>query len=305
MEPREKTLSSAAEGRREVLRAGLAYALATALPLHAQTRVDARSDTRADPQGALRLGVHPFNSTLALVATHRPLVAYLERTLQRPVEFYTSASFEAYIAALMSGEFDIAISPPHFALLAVERKHYVPVAHYTSFLEPFFVVRKDSPIKRAADVAGKTIAMADKTAFIRLVMIKQLSDAGLTAGKDYRIVERPTHAASIMAALEGEADLGLAMMTILRLQPPEVRQQLRPVMAGLKFPNLFTLAHQRLGVAQIAKLKQALQAFHSEPDGHDFLDKSGYGDYHEVTPEEIAALRPYVDMARPLLPAGL
>lgn len=252
----------------------------------------------------LRMAVHPYTSTLALIATHQPLQGYLENSLQRPVEFYTAPSFDSFVAALLAGEFDIVISPPHFGVLAMEKSHYLPLMHYKAKLEPFLVVRKDSPYRRAQDFSGKRIAMADKTAFIRIVMLKMLADAGLVAGKHFEVVERPTHGASIMAAVQGDVDAGVAMMTVLKLQPAEVQQQVRTVLAGQKFPNLFTLVHRRLGDALIARIRQALLDFPGDPAGKAFFDKTGYGGYEVLEREDIAALMPYVEMTRPLIGGG-
>lgn len=246
----------------------------------------------------LRMAVHPYSSTLTLVGVHRPLAQFLEKALGRPVEFYTAASFDAYVAALTAGEYDIAISPPHFGVMAIKGGDYVPLAHYRSRLNPFLVVRRESALHEATDLAGKRIAMADKTAFIRLAIIKLLADHGLAADKNYEVVEMPTHGASIMATVQGAADAGLAMGTILRLQPADIQQRVRPILSELKFPNLFTLAHRRMGEAQTALLKRALQDFTQTPEGKMFFDKTGYGGYEEITPDELAVLAPYAHMVR-------
>lgn len=279
--------------RRSFLHASLGAALVSACPSLVRAQV-----------APLRMAVHPYNSTLALIAAHRPLVQYLERALRRPIEFYTAASFDAYVAALMAGEYDIAISPPHFAVIAMEKGYYTPLMHYQARLEPLLVVRQDSPLQRPADFVGKRIAMADKSAFIRIIVVKWLADAGLAAGKEYEIIERPTHSASITATLRGEADAGLAVMAALKLQPPDVRKLVRPVATGLKFPNLFTLAHRRLGDPLIVRLQAALRGFTREhPEGRVFFEKTGYGGYDEIGPGDLAALRPYVELTRPLLPS--
>ena len=282
--------------RRHFLRAAAAGLVTLAAP--------AMSRAQSGQGGALRMTVHPYNSTLALVATHRPLVQYLEKALQQPIEFYTAPTFDAYLSSLLQGEHDIVITPPHFGVLAIEKKTYLPLVNYRARLEPFFVVPKASPIEKAGDFAGRRIAMADKAAFIRIVMLKQLADAGLAPGRDFTVVERPTHAASLMAALHGEADAGLAMGTIFKLQPEEVRRQLRPVMTGHSYPNLFTLAHRRLGTTLTARLLQALSAFPADPEGKAFFDKTGYGGYDEITAAELDVLKPFVQMTRALLPAA-
>jgi phosphonate transport system substrate-binding protein len=73
----------------------------------------------------------------------------------------------------------------------------------------------------------------------------------------------------------------------------------RPILTGLKFPNLFTLAHRRMGDAQIAQLKRALHDFPHTAEGKAFFDKTGYGGYENITPKELAVLAPYANMVRP------
>jgi len=251
----------------------------------------------AQEAAPLLLAVHPYNSTLALVNSHRPLMQYLTKTLGRPVEFYTAPSFDGFTDALFAGRYDIAISPPHFAVLAME-KQYVPLVHYRMMLEPILAVRTDSRFHKAEDFRGGRIAMADKTAFIRIVMLKWLADQGLKAGKDYQIVERPTHSASISAAAVGEADAGLATYTALRQIPADVQQQMRGLGIGIRFPHLFTLANKRLGDAEIARIRAALLAFPNTPEGREFMEKTAFAGYEEITPDEVKVLKPYGEMYR-------
>jgi phosphonate transport system substrate-binding protein len=271
--------------RRTFLQSLSAVGLAVALPALAQ---------EAQP---LRLAVHPYASTLALINTHRPLQQYLAARLGQAVEFYTAPNFESFMDTLMAGGYDIAISPPHFAVMAME-KYYLPLVHYQALLEPLLLVRADSTLRRPEDFRGKQIAMADKTAFIRLVMVKWLADHGLRPGQDYRIVERPSHGAAISAAAVGEADAGLATLTALKQLPPDLQQQVRIIGSGLRFPHLFTMAHRRLGEATILRLKEALLAFPDTPEGRQFMEKSAYLGYETISDEEIRTLKPYVEMYR-------
>lgn len=247
----------------------------------------------------LRLAVHPYASTLALVTTHRPLQQYLAARLGRPVEFNTAANFDAYTDALLAGGYDIAISPPHFALLAME-KYYVPLLHYQARLEPILVVKAGSTVGRAEDLRGKRIAMADRSAFIRLVLVKWLADKGLMPERDYRIVERPSHGAAIGAVAAGEADAGLATVAALRQVSADLQQQMRVISTGQRFPHLFTLAHRRLGRELIDRLREALLAFPETPEGRQFMEKSAYLGYEPISEDEIRQLQPYVDLYRQL-----
>lgn len=274
-------------GRRAFLGSSLALALTMAASLQA----------RAQTTAPLKLAVHPYASTLALINTHRPLQQYLEKALQRPIEFFTAPSFDAYVSSLMAGEYDIALCPPHFAVLAAE-KDYAPLFHFQTRLEPLLAVRQDSPLRGPADMRGKRIAMADRTAFIRIVMIRWLADNGLKSDQDYQILERPTHVGSITAVAMGEADAGLTTTTALKQVPVDVQGQLRTISSGLKFPHLFTLAHRRLGDAGIDKLRTVLRAFASTPEGREFFEKTGYGGFEPIADDEIRLLRPYADLYR-------
>jgi phosphonate transport system substrate-binding protein len=245
----------------------------------------------------VRLGIHPYASTLALISAHKPLQQYLGDELGRPVEFYTAPNFETFVDVLLAGGYDIAISPPHFAVLAMET-HYVPLVRYRSKLEPVLAVRSDSNYRQATDFRGKRIAMADKSALIRIATVKWFADHGMEAGTDYQIVERPTHGATVAAAAMGEADAGLITVEALKLLPSDLQAQMRVVGTGERLPHLFTLANRRLGGDEITRIKRALLAFPGTERGRQFMDSKAFKGYEEVTAEDLRALKPYVDTFR-------
>ncbi len=251
----------------------------------------------------LRLAVHPYASTLALIATHRSLTQYLSIRLGRPVEFYTAPNFEAFVESLQAGEYDIAIAPPHFALLAMDEQYW-PILHYAARLEPLLVVRNDSNLKKLEDLKGKRIAMADRSALIRLATVKWLADLGLRSDRDYSIVERPSHAASVSSALAGDVDAGLSTASALRQMPENVRQRVRSLPLGLNLPHLFTLLHQRNGDALRRQLRTALLDFQETPEGQKFLLESGFKGYDEISEADIKVVRPYAELYRRSVAGG-
>lgn len=276
--------------RRRFLGAGLSlFGLTLAAPF-----ASAASVATAAP---LRLAVHPYASTLTLINTFRPLQRYLAESLGQPVEFYTAASFDAFVETLMSGGYDIAISPPHFAVMAMEQK-YQPLLHFRTSLEPVLAVLNDSPYGKAQDFRGKRIAMADRTAFIRLVVVKWLADNGLQSGKDYQIVERPSHGAAVGAVKAGEADAGLTTTTALKQLPADLQLQVRAITTAQRFPHLFTMANTRLGDALVGRIRESLLAFPKTEEGRLFMEKTAFGGYEPISDDKIKAMQPYVDLYR-------
>lgn len=255
------------------------------------------SPVSADDVRPIRLGIHPYAGALALISAHKPLQQYLTAQLGRPVEFYTAPNFESFVDTLFAGGYDIAISPPHFAMLAMEQ-HYVPLVRYRSRLEPILAVRKDARLHRAEDFRGKRVAMADASAIIRIATVKWFAEHGLQAGRDYQIVERPTHGASVAAAAMGEVEAGLSTAESMKLLPIDLQAQVRILATGEKMPHLFTLANRSLGQQEIAKLKQVLLAFPATEQGRQFMESRAYKGYEEITAEDLSALKPYVELYR-------
>jgi len=242
----------------------------------------------------LRVGVHPYNSTLTLIRIHQPLVRHLENSLGVRVEFYTAPDFDGFMSSLLGGEYDIAISPPHFAMLASHRG-MAPLVNYRMRLEPIFVVRSDSKLHGPADLRGRNLGMADRTAFIRIVAVKWLEEHGLVAGRDYRIAEQSSHGTAVAATALGHVDAGLTTTTALIQAPADIRQQVRVMNIGRSFPHLVTMAKRSFGMPELLRIKTALETFQGTPEGRDFFLASGFGGYEEVDTAEFDALQPYVD----------
>lgn len=249
----------------------------------------------------LRLGIHPYASTLTLISANKPLQQYLSQQLGQPVEFYTAPNFEAFVDTMLSGGYDIAISPPHFAVLAAQER-YVPLVRYRSELEPVLAVRRDTRFTKAEDFRGTRIAMADASALIRLAAIRWLEDHGLKAGVDFQIVERPTHGAAVAAALMDEADAGVVTAQALKLLPQDVQDKVRAIGTGERLPHLFTLVNRKLGPVRIARIRSSLLAFPATIEGQQFMAKSGFQGYAEISEADLRALKPYVELYQRLNP---
>jgi phosphonate transport system substrate-binding protein len=246
------------------------------------------------PLEPLRMAVHPYNSTLSLIRTFRPLMEFLSQALGREIEFFTAPTFDAYLTALLAGEYDFAIAPPHFAVLAMQ-KGYVPLVHYRSRLEPVLAVRKDGPIHEVTDLRGKRIAMADPASFIRIAVVKLLNDKGLRAGHDFTIVEKQTHGAAVAAVAIGEVDAGLATTNLMNQIPADMAKSLRSVSFGVRFPHIAFLGHSRLGEQLLASTKKALFEFQDSPAGQEFFKSLGLVGFEELSREDLQIMKPYAD----------
>ena len=243
----------------------------------------------------LKLGIMPFNSTLALLKTHQPLVQHLEKQLGRPVVVYTSADYYTYINELLNGNFDLAIAGPHFGTMARERGAKV-LFRYQATLQPVFVVRADSPIKSLEDLRGKSIGLSSPLSISSIGGVKWMQDSGLILGRDYRLVERTTHGAAIAAVAVGELDAALTTHTPLKQIPEDVRAKIRLLPIDIHVPHLMTLVNSRLDNREIERIRVALLDFPKTTEGSNFFRETGYLGYVEVSNADLQSLKPYVEL---------
>jgi phosphonate transport system substrate-binding protein len=248
----------------------------------------------ADP-APLKLGIMPFNSTLTLIRVHQPLATHLEQALGRKIQILGSTDYFTHVNQLLNGDFDLAITGPHFAVMAAERG-YQPLVRYAADLRPSFVVRDDSTIRTAADLRGKRLGMPHRLAIISSSGVKWLDEHGLRIHQDYRTVEFGSHGAAIAAVAAGEVDAALSANTAWGQVPESVRAKTRLLPLDIRMPHVMTLAHSRLPKADIERVRQALHSFGDTPAGQAFFRETGYQGYAEITKADLEKLRPFIDL---------
>ncbi|MBP6483349.1 MAG: phosphate/phosphite/phosphonate ABC transporter substrate-binding protein [Rhodoferax sp.] len=251
----------------------------------------------------LKMGIMPFNSTLALIKTHQPLIQHLESRLGRRISVYTSADYFTYVNELLDGQFDLAIAGPHFGSMAQERGSVI-LFRYTADLQPVFVVRADSGINKLDDLRGKRVGLSSRLSISSIGGVKWLHDQGLKLVKDYELVERSTHGAAVAAVAVGELDAALTTFTPLKQIPDDVRAKIRVLPLNIHAPHLMTLAHSRLGTPEMERIRKALREFPQTPSGRAFFQETGYVGYSDVSKADIQTLKPFVQLTVDMMRQG-
>jgi len=251
-------------------------------------------------QSALRLGIMPFNSTLALIKTHQPLRQHLEAELKRPVEIFTSPDYALFHRDSLAGQFDLLITGPHFGVMCIEQG-YTPMFHYKTSLRPIFVVGKTSGIDQIGKLKGKRIGLSNRLSVSSIVGLQWLGELGLQSGRDFQVFEKTTHGAAIAGVAVGDLDAALTTFTPLKQVPADIRAKVTELPTSVQVPHLMTLAHHRLGPAQLEQVRAALQRFPATPEGQAFFRDTGYLGYDPVSAADLKALQPYVPIVRKMM----
>jgi len=242
----------------------------------------------------LEIGVFPYMSVRAVLATYQPVRRYLERELGRPVEMYTAPDFRSFIARSQQGEYDVLITAPHFARLAQLQVGYVPLAGFTKELHPIIVVAKSSRYRNLADLRGKTVAIPDRLAIVSMMGLRLLREHGIDADRDFRLVSAVSHNSAVLDVMHARADAAITEAAALQQMPDELRNGVRVMATAGKAPHVMLMAHPRLGQAAIRQLRSLLEQFANQsPEGRAFLAATGYEGLKPVPAAVLKSLDPY------------
>lgn len=115
----------------------------------------------------LRLAIAPHLPEAVIRREAAPLVAYLEKKLQRPVKLHVTKSYTSLVDRLVRGEIDVADLSGYPFLLARQRSPGVAplasvISERSSSYEAYLLVRRDSKARRLADLRGKPICFVDR-----------------------------------------------------------------------------------------------------------------------------------------------
>jgi ABC-type phosphate/phosphonate transport system substrate-binding protein len=244
----------------------------------------------------LRFGVFPNLSARVLLEVHQPLADYLSSSLKRPVNIETAPDCASFVARTRKERYDLVLTPPHLAYLAVEKNNYRPLYTYKNPIRGLLAVRADSPIHELNDMKGKTIAMPDAICLVSMVMKEDLKRAGLLEGRDFKVIEAGTHNNAALLVQQRKADGGVMGLLPFQRLPEEVKDSLRPL-AFTRWSALSQvyLASPRLPEAEVKALAAAIAGFVDTAPGRAFIQDGDMGGLMPVSTTNLKMYKPFGD----------
>ncbi len=246
-----------------------------------------------DTAKPLRFGIQPFRTAEVLLTLHKGLLDTLAQALGRLLRFSTRPTYDAYTKALLAGEFDLAIMPPHVAVWLAERGEWELAAKYEIRMKALLVGRDAAPAPEAEALRGRRIAIGDADSFISLAARETLDRLGLVPQRDFTLVLTASHGASMQALANGSVDYAIVANTVyaqFRTEYPS----LHAVPFGADLPHLMAGAHRTLPEALRARFRAALLSFHETEAGRQFFAETGYRRFVPVTEADLAEMSPFL-----------
>lgn len=256
----------------------------------------------------ISFAVHPLHNPALLHAVYSPLIDHLNRTVPgQAFRLVASRDYANFDRRLLAGQFDFALPNPYQAIRAAAAGYRIfgKMAGDENF-RGLILTRRDSPVRRFADLRGRRIAFPAPTA-VAATMLPQyfLHRNGLPLA-DYR----PLYVGSMESAMESLATGGCDAAAVwpdpweklLRLDPDRaalltVRWQtpalvnnalvahpgLDPALVDLVLASLVSLDRSAAGRALLASL---------EVNGFERADDSTYDPVRRFLTDFSRSVRP-------------
>lgn len=204
-------------------------------------------------------GLVPYLSATELIKTWRPFADFLEKTLHKKIIIKTAPDFATFVQRTAEGRYDLLMTAPHFAALAVKNSGYQIIAGHSNDLAGDIVVAKNSRFQSITDLRGKTFSTPDPLAAVSMLAELTLAKYGLIPEKNIHIKTTTSHNAALIDVAEGKSSAGVALGGLyLRINASNKFTQLRKLATTDKIPHAMYIASSSFPESDLQKLRKVL-----------------------------------------------
>lgn len=246
----------------------------------------------------LSVGVFPYLSTHVLLTTYEPLRTYLQRSIGQPVNIYTARNYSEYYFRAIKGDYDVAIFPPHLALLAQREGGQMAIARFSRIMHGVFVTTTESPITTLEDLRGVQLATPDSASLVAILGVEQLQSLGLLPSRDYSWRPNVSHNSALLNLQRGSAQVALVANSALDQIPPEQRANIRVLAKTDSFPALVIMTRRNLPIKTRMAVQAALLKWHDRPDGRRAVGALKFAEIVSIEANELEPFNVYLQATR-------
>ena len=217
-------------------------------------------------------GVVPQFSSERISRTWEPILELLEKETGLQFELNGSLDIPAFERNFTKGAFDFAYMNPYHAIVANKEAGYEPVLRDVGRkLYGILVAKKDNPIKKVEELAGKKVAFPAPNALGAALIPR--AEFSTKFNIDVEEVYVSSHSSVYLNVILGLAEAGGGVQKTLQQQPSEIQGQLKIINKTAKVPPHPIVVHPRVDSELSAKLKQAFLEMGETIEGKELLSK--------------------------------
>lgn len=229
-----------------------------------------------------------------MLTTFEPLRNYLETSLKRPVRFYTAANYRDYHAKAVNGGYDVAIFPPHLALLAQRDGAQTPIARFSRVMHGVFVTTSKSPITSLEQLRGVQFATPDSVALVSILVVKQRMSIGLLPSRDYTWRPGVSHHSALLNLQGGTAQVALVADSAIDQMPSEQHEHIGILGRTSEFPSSTEMTRRTLPIRTRDAVQAAFFQWKDQAQGREQMAALKFGDIVPVVASDLNPLKVYL-----------
>jgi len=264
------------------------------------------SPCRAVAAEPLVIGVVPEMNVFKQMARYEPLGKYLAEKMGREVKITIKSPYGNIVDRLRERKIDGAFLGAFTGALAITQLGEEPLARPVnpdgnSTECGCIFVRKDRDIQSVEQMRGKNLALVEKaTASGYVFPVAYFRRYGVDDLGTYfqEVLFVGSHDATIMAVLDGDADVGAAKSSVfdrLNLENPRIKKELTILATSHPVPSNGLCVRPDLPNEVKQRLKTLLLKLHLSPEGGTVLERLGALRFEETTR---ADYQPVFDLAK-------
>lgn len=238
-------------------------------------------------------GILPIVSTTKLIKRFAPMAKYLSEKLGIPVHMETATDFRTFMNRTNNEErYDLLFTAPHLYYLAQRKAKYKVIVRVAApDMKALIVVPKKSKIKTLHDLKGNELSTTDPLALATLMIRAHLSAAGINPDQDLKMINTPTHNASLLSAFKGITDAGSLMQPPFKNAKKEITQSMRILSITDGSPHMPIAVSPRISNELANKIKMALLELKSSEKGRTLLKKLRWPGFVSAKPKDYDKLK--------------
>jgi len=271
-------------------------------------QVGPRYADRSPAPPSLALAVHPLHNPSKLAESYGPLVDLLNRRRGPDLRLESSRDYADFERKIRARGPDLLLPNPWQTLLA-ERHGYrvVAMAGDPADFRGLLLVRRDSGIRRPADLRGRAVAYPSPTALAACMLPQRfLADQGVDPVREVEPRYVGSQESAILTVFEGRTAAGATWPPPWRMfqrEHPDWAAQLRVAWETPSLVNNSVMARDDLPDSLVHGLVEALCALDSDTTGRRVLDGMQTARFRPAGPRDYDPVRRFIrDFERDIRP---
>ena len=222
-------------------------------------------------------GVHPQRNPKKLREVFGPLVQYLNSQVPGAnLVFEASRNFAAYDQKQADRQFDFVLPNPYGTVMGIESGYRVfGKMGNEGDLRGLILVRRDSDIKSASDLIGKTVSFPGPTALAATILPRSfLHSEGLDVNSDFKSIYVGSMESSLTNVYRGNVAAGTAYPPAWRdfiKNEPGLAAELKVMWETESMPDNSLMARDDVPEELVNRIAEALFSMHTNKEGQAVL----------------------------------